>query len=81
MSKYRHDHSPIYLNGTDVPKNKLDIKDSELIHEIENNLLTEAYEIFSSKLSNKTKFNETYFISLHKKHLNHYMNLQVFIEM
>ncbi len=56
MSKYQHDDSPIYLDGTDIPKNKLNITDSELIHEIENNLLSEAYEIFSSKINSKTKF-------------------------
>lgn len=54
MSKYQLDNSPIYVDGTDIPKNKLEISDSELIHEIELNLLTEAYEQFSSQLNNKT---------------------------
>jgi len=67
MSKYQLDSSPIYIDGTDIPKNKLDISDSELIHEIEQNLLTQAYEQFSSQLNKQTLFNETYFINLHKK--------------
>ncbi|MEA3434467.1 MAG: Fic family protein [Campylobacterota bacterium] len=67
MSKYQLDSSPIYIDGTDIPKNKLDITDSELIHEIELNLLTEAYEQFSSQLNKQTIFDETYFIDLHKK--------------
>jgi len=67
MSKYQLDNSPIYIDGTDIPKNKLDIIDSELIHEIEHNLLTQAYEQFSSQLNKETIFNETYFINLHKK--------------
>ena len=67
MSKYQLDSSPIYIDGTDIPKNKLDITDSELIHEIELNLLTEAYEQFSSQLNKQTTFDETYFINLHKK--------------
>lgn len=67
MSKYRLDESPIYLEGSEVPKNKLGIKEAELIHEIENNLLLQAYEHFSSQMTEKTVLNETYFISLHKK--------------
>ena len=67
MSKYQLDNSPIYIDGTDIPKNKLDITDFELIHEIEPNLLTEAYEQFSSQLNKQTTFDETYFIDLHKK--------------
>ena len=67
MSKYRLDESPIYLEGSEVPKNKLGIVEAELIHEIENNLLFQAYEYFSSQITEKTILNETYFISLHKK--------------
>lgn len=67
MSKYQLDNSPIYIDGTDIPKNKLDIINSELIHEIENNLLTQAYEQFSIQLNKETVFDEAYFINLHKK--------------
>jgi len=67
MSKYQLDSSSIYVDGTDIPKNKLNITDSELIHQIEHNLLTQAYEQFSLQLNEQTTFDETYFISLHKK--------------
>lgn len=67
MSKYQLDSSPIYVDGSDIPKNKLNITDSALIHEIENNLLIQAYENFSHSLNRDTKFNEEYFISIHKK--------------
>jgi cell filamentation protein len=56
MSKYQLDDSPVYIDGSDIPKNKLDITSSELIHEIENNLLIEAYEKFSHELNENTKF-------------------------
>jgi len=67
MSKYRLDESPIYIEGTDVPKNKLGIVDADIIHEIENNLLFQAYEKFSSQITEKVLLDETYFINLHKK--------------
>jgi len=44
MSKYQLDDSSIYIDGSDVPKNKLDITDPAIIHEVENNLLLQAYK-------------------------------------
>lgn len=67
MSKYQLDESHIYISGSDIPKNKLDITDAEVIHEIENDLLIEAYEKFLNELSDNTNFDEEYFINLHKK--------------
>lgn len=67
MSKYQLDNSPIYIEGTDVPKNKLGISDAAIIHEIENTLLTQAYEYFLSELSEDTVLDEAYFIALHRK--------------
>ncbi|MCK5111711.1 MAG: Fic family protein [Arcobacteraceae bacterium] len=67
MSKYQLDSSPIYIDGTDIPKNKLNIQNSDLLHEIENNLLKEAYQTFSQNINATTKFNEEFFINLHKK--------------
>lgn len=69
MSKYQLDSSPVYIDGTDIPKNKLNITDSELIHEIEQNLLTQAYEQFSAHVNINTVFDEEYFVNLHKKTL------------
>ena len=67
MSKYQLDDSPIYIDGSDVPKNKLGITDPSVIHEIENNLLLQAYKQFSSELDKNTQFNEPYFIDIHKR--------------
>jgi cell filamentation protein len=67
MSKYQLKNSHIYVDGTDIPKNKLDITDSQLIHQIENDLLTEAYSTFSKAITSQTILNENYFIGLHKK--------------
>ena len=67
MSKYRSSFSSIYIDGTDIPKNKLDINNSIDIHEAENMLLEQAYIKLSSERNRKTILNETYYISLHKK--------------
>jgi len=67
MSKYWLDESPIYIEETEVPKNKLGIADADIIHEIENNLLFQAYEKFSSQITDEILFDEAYFINLHKK--------------
>lgn len=67
MSKYQLENSPVYLDGSDIPINKLEIEDPELLHEIENKLLIQAYEKFTNELNEETKFDETYLIDLHKK--------------
>jgi len=67
MSKYRFNKSSIYIEGTDIPKNKLNIKEPNEIHEMENILLEEAYIEFIAKLNSSTILDETYFINLHKK--------------
>jgi cell filamentation protein len=66
-SKYQLTNSSIYLPGTSIPKNKLNITDSSELHELERNLLEDAYELFFEELEEKTQFNEKYFISLHKR--------------
>jgi len=67
MSKYRFNHSSIYLDGTDIPKNRLNIIDSDEIHEIENTLLEQAYSILTKQVNATIILDETYFINLHKK--------------
>lgn len=67
MSKYQLKDSDIYYAGTDVPVNKLDIKDGVELHELENELLDEAYETFISELDKQTQFDEAYFQSLHRR--------------
>jgi len=66
VSKYQFKASDIYLPGTDIPKNRLGIEDAELLHEIEKNLLIASYRIQVSELQPETRFDETYFIGLHK---------------
>ncbi len=67
VSKYKVQSSNIYIEKTDVPKNKLNIVDSLQIHELEKELLTEAYEIFYDELNENTIFDETYFKELHRR--------------
>lgn len=67
MSKYHQKDSDIYYGNTTIPKNRLSIKDSEQLHEIEKQLLEDAYEVFISELDENTVFDESYFINLHKR--------------
>ncbi len=66
-SKYRLDNSSIYIPGTSIPYNKLGIEDSETLHLLEGELLKEAYGIFYDELTDETKFDESYFKSLHRR--------------
>jgi cell filamentation protein len=66
-SKYKNQVSSIYIKDSDVPINKAGIKSSEQIHELEKELLFEAYEIFYDELNEDTVFDENYFIQLHKR--------------
>jgi len=50
VSKYRFRESDIYLPGTEVPANRLGITDPELLHEVEQELLVQAYRIFIAEL-------------------------------
>lgn len=67
MSKYQFRESDIYLPGTDIPKNRLGITEADLLHEIEEALLQQAYQIFIAELQSRTRFDETYFKSLHQR--------------
>lgn len=66
-SKYQLVHSSLYLNNSDIPVNILNIKDSDVIHTLENDLLDEAYRIFKTELDKFTIFDENYFVELHKR--------------
>jgi cell filamentation protein len=66
-SKYHLETSPIYLDGSDVPRNKFGIIDSEELHELERELLEDAYKIFYDELDDNTTFDEAYFKSLHRR--------------
>lgn len=42
-SKYLLESSSIYLEGTDIPRNKPGITNTDELHELERELLEEAY--------------------------------------
>jgi cell filamentation protein len=67
MSKYRLSHSSIYVEGSNVPKNKFGITSSNIIAEVEKLHLEQSYNEFSSKLNSKIVLDESYFVNLHKK--------------
>ena len=66
-SKYQLKDNSFYIQNTDVPKNRFNIKDSVVIHQLEKELLQEAYKIFIDELNSDTLFNENYLIELHKR--------------
>ena len=66
-SKYLLESSSIYLEGTDIPRNKIGIINSEELHELESELLEEAYIVFYEELTDETLFNESYFKQLHRR--------------
>ncbi|MFK5986104.1 MAG: Fic family protein [Pseudomonadota bacterium] len=66
-SKYQLKNSSLYYEDTEIPKNKFNIKNSEAIHELEKELLEEAYEIFFNELDENTIFDEYYYRQLHQR--------------
>ncbi len=66
-SKYHLENSFIYIADTDIPHNKLGISNSEELHELESELLEEAYQVFSDELNDTMIFDEDYFKSLHSR--------------
>ncbi len=67
MSKYQYRQSDIYLPGTDLPINRLGIDNADLLHEIEAQLLQQAYAAFVSELAPATRLDEAYFQTLHRR--------------
>lgn len=67
MSKYQFRLSDIYQPGTDLPVNRLNISDAEILHEIEAQLLQQAYRAFVDELDASTRFDEACFLSLHRR--------------
>lgn len=66
MSKYQLDSRGFYLKGSDVPINKLNITDSKIVHQVEDNFLNQAYQAYKELLNEDTVFNQVYFQNLHK---------------
>lgn len=69
-SKYHLETSRIYLDGSDIPYNKIGITNADELHELESELLEEAYQAFYNELDETTVFNETYFKRLHFRTFN-----------
>ena len=66
MSKYHFTLSEIYYPNSDIPKNRLNIKDPLLLHEIEAQLLYDAMQYFVANLTENIQFDEKFFKNLHK---------------
>jgi cell filamentation protein len=66
VSKYQFRQSDIYLPGTDVPANRLNVTEPELLQAIEAKLLAQAFDGFSAALRPDTRFDEAYFLALHR---------------
>lgn len=64
--KYYPPSEHIYYKDSDIPINKLDIHDSQLIHELERELLLQSYEFFHTALEENTIFDKNYLISIHR---------------
>lgn len=64
--KYYPPSNHIYYENSDIPINKLDIHDSQLIHELERELLLKSYEYFHTNLTEETCFDQKYLMSIHK---------------
>jgi len=65
--KYKLQKSSFYIDGTDIPNNKLDIKDSKVLHQLEKEFLEEKYIVFHSELNENTLFDENYLKELHRR--------------
>ena len=66
-SRYLLESISIYINGTDIPHNKPGITNTEELHELERELLEEAYQVFYHELDEDTLFDEAYFKALHRR--------------
>lgn len=67
MSKYTHDKNYIYYENTNIPINKLNIRNQALLEVEERKLLLKGYEYFHRALREETIFDEGYFKELHRK--------------
>jgi len=67
MSKYTQDKNHIYYENSNIPINKLNIRETELLEEKEQDLLLKGYEYFHKNLAETTIFDQQYLKLLHKK--------------
>jgi len=64
--KYHPPSNHIYYEDSDIPINKKEIKDAQVIHELERSLLLQSYEYFHTTLNEEIQFNEEYFKEIHR---------------
>lgn len=74
MSKYTQDKNFIYYENTNIPINKLNIRNLKILEEEERKLLLKGYEYFHKNLSEKTIFDNSYLKELHKRSFNKLYN-------
>ena len=67
MSKYSQDKNYIHYENTNIPVNKLDIRNLRILEEEERKLLLKGYSYFHKNLKESTIFDEKYFKGLHRK--------------
>lgn len=64
--KYYPPSNHIYYENSDVPINKLEIKELEILTEIEKELLVRAYEKLHNELNEEIEFDEKYLSQVHE---------------
>lgn len=64
--KYYPPSNHIYYENSDVPINKLEIKELEILTEIEKELLVRTYEKLHNELNEEIEFNEKYLSKVHE---------------
>lgn len=70
MSKYTQENNYIYYEDTNIPRNKLNIRNLRKLEEEEQKLLLKGYEHFHKNLAENTIFDENYFKELHRETFN-----------
>ena len=79
--KYYPPSNHIYYENSDVPINKLEIKELEILTEIEKELLVRAYEKLHNELNENIKFDENIYVKFMKQFLHLYILGQENIEL
>ena len=67
MLKYTQDKNFIYYENTNIPINKLNIRNLKVLEEEERKLLLKGYEYFHKNLYDETIFDNNYLKGLHRK--------------
>ncbi len=67
MAKYSQDKNYIYYENTDIPINKFNIHNLEVLEEKERELLLSGYKYFHTHLKEDTVFDEKYLKELHRR--------------